>query len=236
MLFCPTFRAKASGPISVDLYRSSLLSPGFLSALSRLHPKKTHGCLTDKEVGQDNAQSPFLFAFGRNHHRYESFCFFPLRGPAAILVISRDTGSDSIAKLLRACFYGLSHIHRAIHCKSACAKLNTKGGYRTILGGANLPEKVSHNMGYRSDSIAISRDMGPLSFSRGIIWTRRGTKRAPPAGTGLKIQCLNSWSRLPLLGVVLPHLPFEISEARFGQLQWLSPRFSWTIHRFVQSL
>ena len=30
-------------------------------------------------------------------------------------------------------------------------------------GSANLPEKVSRDMGYRSDSIAVSRDMGPLS-------------------------------------------------------------------------
>ena len=29
-------------------------------------------------------------------------------------------------------------------------------------GSADLPEKVSRDMGYRSDSIAISRDMGPL--------------------------------------------------------------------------
>ena len=47
-----------------------------------------------------------------------------LRGPAAILFISRDTCSDSIAKLLkfRACFCGVSHIYRAIRCKT---------GYRT---------------------------------------------------------------------------------------------------------
>ena len=31
-------------------------------------------------------------------------------------------------------------------------------------GSANLPEKVSCDMGYRSDSIAVSRDMGPLSL------------------------------------------------------------------------
>ena len=31
------------------------------------------------------------------------------------------------------------------------------------MGSANLPEKVSRDMGYRSDSIAVSRDMGPLS-------------------------------------------------------------------------
>ena len=45
-----------------------------------------------------------------------------LRGPAAILFISRDTCSDSIAKLSRACFHGVSHNYRAIRCKM---------GYRT---------------------------------------------------------------------------------------------------------
>ena len=45
-----------------------------------------------------------------------------LRGPAAILFISRDACSDSIAKLVRACFYGVSHNYRAICCKM---------GYRT---------------------------------------------------------------------------------------------------------
>ena len=45
-----------------------------------------------------------------------------LRGPEAILSISRDTCSDSIAKLFRACFCGVSHNYRAICCKM---------GYRT---------------------------------------------------------------------------------------------------------
>ena len=45
-----------------------------------------------------------------------------LRGPAAILFISRDTCSDGIAKPFRACFYGISHNYRAIRCKM---------GYRT---------------------------------------------------------------------------------------------------------
>ena len=45
-----------------------------------------------------------------------------LRGPAAILFVSRNTCSDSIAKLFRACFYGVSHNYRAICCKM---------GYRT---------------------------------------------------------------------------------------------------------
>ena len=40
-----------------------------------------------------------------------------LRGPVAILFISRDTCSDSITKLFCACFYGVSHNYRAIRCK-----------------------------------------------------------------------------------------------------------------------
>ena len=39
------------------------------------------------------------------------------------------------------------------------------GGIAAFWGSANLPEKVSRDMGYRSDSIAISRDMGPLSLN-----------------------------------------------------------------------
>ena len=42
-----------------------------------------------------------------------------------------------------------------------------QGGVSHHFGeSANLPEKVSRDMGYRSDSIAVSRDMGPLSFPR----------------------------------------------------------------------
>ena len=93
-----------------------------------------------------------------------------LRGPAAILFISRDTCSDSIAKLFCACFYGVFlHNYRAIRCKNGvsrrcvCVKLSTNGGYCTILGKRyDLPSNVSHDMGCRSDSIAVSRDMGPL--------------------------------------------------------------------------
>ena len=49
-------------------------------------------------------------------------CSF-LRGPVAILfIISRDTCSDSIGKLFRACFCGVSHNYRAIRCQM---------GYRT---------------------------------------------------------------------------------------------------------
>ena len=45
-----------------------------------------------------------------------------LRGPAAILFISRDICSDSIAKLFRARFNGVSRNYRAIRSKM---------GYRT---------------------------------------------------------------------------------------------------------
>ena len=38
------------------------------------------------------------------------------------------------------------------------------GGIAPFWGSANLPQKVSRDMGYRSDSIAVSRDMGPLRF------------------------------------------------------------------------
>ena len=36
-------------------------------------------------------------------------------------------------------------------------------GIAPFWGSANLPKKVSHNMGYRSDSISEARNMGPLS-------------------------------------------------------------------------
>ena len=37
------------------------------------------------------------------------------------------------------------------------------GGIAPFWGATGLPEKVSRDIGYRSDSIAVSRDMGPLS-------------------------------------------------------------------------
>ena len=63
-------------------------------------------------------------------------------------------------------------------------KLSARRGYRTVWVSANLPEKVSRDMGYRSDSIAISRDMGPLSTHRVSVCNQFGyygiTKRIPP--------------------------------------------------------
>ena len=62
-----------------------------------------------------------------------------LRGPAAILFMSRDTCSDNIAKRFRACFYGYPAISRdmlqnGVSHSCACVKLSAKGGYHTILG------------------------------------------------------------------------------------------------------
>ena len=98
-----------------------------------------------------------------------------LRGPAAILVISRDACSDGIAKLFRAYFNigggGIAQLSRdmlrsRVSHRCACVKLSTKGS-APFWGSADLPEKVSRDMGYRSDSIAISRDMvGPLRTHR----------------------------------------------------------------------
>ena len=50
---------------------------------------------------------------------------------------------------------GVSH-------KCASVKLSTKGGIASFGGSANVTEKVSRDMGYRSDAIVVSRDMGPL--------------------------------------------------------------------------
>ena len=99
------------------------------------------------------------------------FCFPMLRGPVAILFISRDICSDSIAKLsLVLVFVGYRTIIARYVAKWGIAQMclcQTKyqgGGIALFWGSANLPEKVSRDMGYRSDSIALSRDMGPLSF------------------------------------------------------------------------
>ena len=69
-----------------------------------------------------------------------------LRGPAAILFISRDTCCDSIAKLFCACFlWGIAQLSRhtlqnGVSHRCACVKLSTKGGYRTVFGACSLKE------------------------------------------------------------------------------------------------
>ena len=52
---------------------------------------------------------------------------------------------------------GVSH-------RCACVKLSAKGGgIASFWGTANLREKVSRNMEYRGDGIALLHHMGPLS-------------------------------------------------------------------------
>ena len=57
-----------------------------------------------------------------------------LRGPAAILFISRDACSDSIAKLFHACFCGgiaqlpRDTLQNGVSHRCVCVKLSTKGG------------------------------------------------------------------------------------------------------------
>ena len=93
-----------------------------------------------------------------------------LRGPVAILFISRVTCSNSIAKLLRACFMGYRTIIARYVARWGIAQMclcETKyqgGGIAPLWVSASLPEKVLRDIGYRSDSIAVSRDMGPLSW------------------------------------------------------------------------
>ena len=58
------------------------------------------------------------------------------------------------------------YVAKKVSQRCTCVKLSTRGGSTPFWGAANLPENVSHDMGYRSDGIAISRDMGPLSSAR----------------------------------------------------------------------
>ena len=76
-----------------------------------------------------------------------------LRGPAAILLISRDTFSDSNANLFRACFSGVSHKYRAIRCKMgyrtymSLSNKAPRGGVAPCWGIAGMAEKVSRDRG-----------------------------------------------------------------------------------------
>ena len=64
-----------------------------------------------------------------------------LRGPAAILFISRDTCSDSIAKRFRAChLWGIAQLSRdtlqnGVSHGCVCVKLSTRGGVSHHFGG-----------------------------------------------------------------------------------------------------
>ena len=51
--------------------------------------------------------------------------------------------------------------------RCARVKLSTKGGIAPFWGDANLAEKVSRDVGYRSGSIAISRDI--RAHTKGVV-------------------------------------------------------------------
>ena len=95
-----------------------------------------------------------------------------------MLFRSRDTTySRSNAKGFQACFVlggGGSRNYRAICCRmgySADMRLSMKVprgfGIATFWGSATPAEKVSCDVGCRSDSIAMSRDKWPLRRDRG---------------------------------------------------------------------
>ena len=75
--------------------------------------------------------------------------------------------------------------------KSVCVNLVRRGGYPTSLGSATLPAKVSRDMGYRSDSIATSRDMGPPSQYNINMF---GAFHHLPTVDELPLLCLNNIS------------------------------------------
>ena len=67
-------------------------------------------------------------------------------------------------------------IAQMCQCKTTCRE-----GIAPFWVCASLPENVSRDMGYRSDSIAISRDMGPLR----ICGNGRRRRRSSKDGSGL---------------------------------------------------
>ena len=75
----------------------------------------------------------------------------------------------NFSELSRACFYGYRTIIARYVAKWGIAQMclcETKyqGGVTHHFGGVQTSlKKVSRDMGYRLDSIAVSRDMGPLS-------------------------------------------------------------------------
>ena len=157
------------------LYHSSLCCSGDLVSLRFPLPISVDLCMTLRVwecMRRERGQIPRLGQCASTARPVAPV----LRGPAAILFVSRDS-CRSCRKSISCLFFmgyrtvlqryvakwGISH-------RCACVKLSTKGGVSQHFGSANLPKKVSRDMGYRSDSIAISRDMGPLSSRLGL-WT-----------------------------------------------------------------
>ena len=99
------------GPQSDESYEGKHLKPYHFNRTLGAQRASSKYCQTStakqRELWEQNGLQPYPC------NRAEAL----LRGPAAILLISRDTCSDGIAKLFRACFLGVSHNYRAICCK-----------------------------------------------------------------------------------------------------------------------
>ena len=100
-------------------------------------------------------------------------------------------------------------LHNGVSHRCVCVSEVLRGGIAPSWGAANLPEKVSRDMGYRSDGIAISRDMGPLRKDGYTAYTAytAGTGFSPPQ-EGYQIgyiQCYTSC--VHPLQVGLSHIP-----------------------------
>ena len=75
-------------------------------------------------------------------------------------LLIRDPRKSRHAKKAKA-----SHDGSKLPILGPLVKLSTNGGHCATLGGSvNLPEEASLDMGYCSDGIAISRDMGSLRW------------------------------------------------------------------------
>ena len=98
--------------------------------------------------------------------------FKPERSSSDTFHIARCFLSDSTIEHVRACFFW--GIARYLCCKMGyrliclCKTRHQGRGYHSLWGIAGMAEKVSRDGGHRSNTIAISRDMGPLSFKRNI--------------------------------------------------------------------
>ena len=92
----------------------------------------------------------------------ELFVSWPchLRGPTAKLFISRDTCSDRVTKVVRAfCMVHCTSMRDMHHMQMCLPESKYQGGDRPFWGVRTSLKR------YRSDGIAILRDMGPLSLS-----------------------------------------------------------------------
>ena len=101
-------------------------------------------------------------------------CVCALRGPAVILFVSRDTCSDSIANSFVLSLMGYRTIIARYVAKWGIAQMGLceikykgRGVLHHFGGVLTSLEELLRYMGYRSASIAISRDMEP---PRVCVW------------------------------------------------------------------